>query len=342
MPRVLAAFPAFHVGHGSGQVVGWLRALRRSSGEGPRADVPRRGREGGVRRRTPVTPDSFRRSSSTRRRGRAAARATMDAKRGTAHWMITFDDGGASALAAASSSPGASGGGTSSSPPTWSAPRASSTGTASGRLARCGHVVGSHSCSHPDRMAACSRDELMDEWSRSGEMLARGLGRPGRPRQRARRALLAERRPHGRGGRLHAPCSTRCRPSAPTGRRLPAHRPLRDPPRHGARLRPRPRRPVDLFPGRVSAAAWALRGAAKRLAGARYEALRRALLGPPLVRERRQVAGAPPDHRAQLGAPCAGASRPRLDPRRGRGRGRTGGSPPPLLAPYIDQSSVRT
>jgi succinoglycan biosynthesis protein ExoA len=27
MPRVLAAFPAFHLGHGSGQAVGWLRAL---------------------------------------------------------------------------------------------------------------------------------------------------------------------------------------------------------------------------------------------------------------------------------------------------------------------------
>jgi succinoglycan biosynthesis protein ExoA len=29
MPRVLAAFPAFHLGHGSGQAVGWLRALGR-------------------------------------------------------------------------------------------------------------------------------------------------------------------------------------------------------------------------------------------------------------------------------------------------------------------------
>ena len=29
VPRVLATFPAFHLGHGSGQAVGWLRALRR-------------------------------------------------------------------------------------------------------------------------------------------------------------------------------------------------------------------------------------------------------------------------------------------------------------------------
>jgi succinoglycan biosynthesis protein ExoA len=29
MPRVMAAFPAFHLGHGSGQAVGWLRAIGR-------------------------------------------------------------------------------------------------------------------------------------------------------------------------------------------------------------------------------------------------------------------------------------------------------------------------
>ena len=29
LPRVVAAFPAFHLGHGSGQAVGWLRALTR-------------------------------------------------------------------------------------------------------------------------------------------------------------------------------------------------------------------------------------------------------------------------------------------------------------------------
>jgi succinoglycan biosynthesis protein ExoA len=29
LPRVLAAFPAFHLGYGSGQLVGWLRALGR-------------------------------------------------------------------------------------------------------------------------------------------------------------------------------------------------------------------------------------------------------------------------------------------------------------------------
>lgn len=30
-----------------------------------------------------------------------------------------------------------------------------------------GHVIGSHSCSHPNPMAACSWDQLVDEWTRS-------------------------------------------------------------------------------------------------------------------------------------------------------------------------------
>lgn len=34
-------------------------------------------------------------------------------------------------------------------------------------LASRGHVIGSHSCSHPTRMAACSREQMLDEWRRS-------------------------------------------------------------------------------------------------------------------------------------------------------------------------------
>jgi peptidoglycan/xylan/chitin deacetylase (PgdA/CDA1 family) len=34
-------------------------------------------------------------------------------------------------------------------------------------LAGRGHVIGSHSCSHPTRMAQCSREQLLDEWRRS-------------------------------------------------------------------------------------------------------------------------------------------------------------------------------
>src|SRR5205814_3965453 len=34
-------------------------------------------------------------------------------------------------------------------------------------LARRGHVVGSHSCSHPLRMGRCAWPQLVDEWTRS-------------------------------------------------------------------------------------------------------------------------------------------------------------------------------
>src|ERR1700687_1351502 len=39
-------------------------------------------------------------------------------------------------------------------------------------LDRRGHVVGSHSCSHPTRMARLSGDQILEEWKRSTERLA--------------------------------------------------------------------------------------------------------------------------------------------------------------------------
>jgi peptidoglycan/xylan/chitin deacetylase (PgdA/CDA1 family) len=41
-----------------------------------------------------------------------------------------------------------------------------------------GHVVGSHSCSHPGRMSACSDAELLDEWRRSRDALEEIVGEP--------------------------------------------------------------------------------------------------------------------------------------------------------------------
>ncbi len=41
-----------------------------------------------------------------------------------------------------------------------------------------GHVIGSHSCSHPARMALCSREQLLREWRQSREVLAETLGAP--------------------------------------------------------------------------------------------------------------------------------------------------------------------
>ncbi len=39
-----------------------------------------------------------------------------------------------------------------------------------------GHIVGSHSCSHPLRMARCSWSQLLDEWTRSCDILGEILG----------------------------------------------------------------------------------------------------------------------------------------------------------------------
>lgn len=45
-------------------------------------------------------------------------------------------------------------------------------------LQRRGHVVGSHSCSHPERMARLSWDQLVAEWGKSVESLSAILGVP--------------------------------------------------------------------------------------------------------------------------------------------------------------------
>ena len=44
-------------------------------------------------------------------------------------------------------------------------------------LDRRGHVIGSHSCSHPLRIGHCSLAQLHDEWTRSREILSGMLGR---------------------------------------------------------------------------------------------------------------------------------------------------------------------
>ncbi len=44
-------------------------------------------------------------------------------------------------------------------------------------LAAQGHLIGSHSCSHPERMAALSRDRLLLEWTESRRTLEDILGR---------------------------------------------------------------------------------------------------------------------------------------------------------------------
>ena len=45
-------------------------------------------------------------------------------------------------------------------------------------LHREGHVIGSHSCSHPARISACSREHLQEEWGRSVHVLSQIIGQP--------------------------------------------------------------------------------------------------------------------------------------------------------------------
>ena len=45
-------------------------------------------------------------------------------------------------------------------------------------LHRRGHVIGSHSCSHPPRMSFCTREQLLEEWHKSCAVLADILGEP--------------------------------------------------------------------------------------------------------------------------------------------------------------------
>jgi peptidoglycan/xylan/chitin deacetylase (PgdA/CDA1 family) len=46
------------------------------------------------------------------------------------------------------------------------------------QLRALGHVIGSHSCSHPARMSHCSRKELREEWTASIAVLSDILGEP--------------------------------------------------------------------------------------------------------------------------------------------------------------------
>jgi peptidoglycan/xylan/chitin deacetylase (PgdA/CDA1 family) len=192
-------------------------------------------------------------------------------------WLITFDDGGASALHAgeelarrswrghffiATDMIGRAG------YLDWDGVRA---------VESMGHVIGSHSCSHPDRMAACSSEQLMDEWSRSAAVLARELGHP----------VATASVPGGlysdEVGRTAAAAGyTSLFTSLPSQR-------LRS--IDGCQLIGRYAIRKDTSAGEAAAAAagksapwlrqraaWGLRGTVKKVAGGRYESIRRALL----------------------------------------------------------------
>ena len=192
-------------------------------------------------------------------------------------WMLTFDDGAASALEAAEQLAHRS----------WAGHFFITTDLV-GRpgflewddvcgLARAGHVIGSHSCSHPRRMAACPWEQLLHEWSHSASVLAEALGRPvsaasvpgGLYSARVGRAAAAA------GFTTLFTSSPRQRVGAIDGCLLIGRYAIRrDTPADEA---------AAAVAGRGVAwarqrAAWELRHAAKRIAGDRYEHMRRAVL----------------------------------------------------------------
>jgi peptidoglycan/xylan/chitin deacetylase (PgdA/CDA1 family) len=97
-------------------------------------------------------------------------------RHGAPSWSLTFDDGGASGLAVGEELTRRG----------WrghffvTTGRADSAGfldaSAIQELQRMGHVIGSHSSSHPARMAALSWDELVREWQASVSVLSDLLG----------------------------------------------------------------------------------------------------------------------------------------------------------------------
>lgn len=116
--------------------------------------------------------------------GRAVARrpskatALLDGGAPAGSWMITFDDGGSSAVAAGAELARRG----------WQGHFFVVTdlvGTAGfvdwedvRGLHEQGHLIGSHSASHPSLISACSPQQLADEWARSADALADCTGVP--------------------------------------------------------------------------------------------------------------------------------------------------------------------
>jgi peptidoglycan/xylan/chitin deacetylase (PgdA/CDA1 family) len=192
-------------------------------------------------------------------------------------WMITFDDGGASALHAGDELARRS----------WRGHFFIATDLI-GRLgyldwdgvravAGMGHVIGSHSRTHPDRMAACSGEQLMDEWSGSAEILARELGQP------VRTASVPGGLYSSEVGRAAAAAGYTSlftslpsqRPRSIDGCQLIGRYALR---RDSSADDAAAAAAGATLPWARQRAAWGLRGSVKAVAGKRYESLRRALL----------------------------------------------------------------
>jgi peptidoglycan/xylan/chitin deacetylase (PgdA/CDA1 family) len=93
-------------------------------------------------------------------------------------WLLTFDDGGASALRTGEMLAERAWPGHFFVTVDFIGTDGFLSGDAIRALDEMGHVIGSHSCSHPERMAHCSPAQLQAEWSRSVRVLAEIVGHP--------------------------------------------------------------------------------------------------------------------------------------------------------------------
>jgi peptidoglycan/xylan/chitin deacetylase (PgdA/CDA1 family) len=91
-------------------------------------------------------------------------------------WTITFDDGGKSAMAIADELERRDWRGWFFISTDFIGQPTFCTADQIRELHRRGHVIGSHSCSHPERISNCSALQLFDEWSRSRSVLSDIVG----------------------------------------------------------------------------------------------------------------------------------------------------------------------
>lgn len=224
-----------------------------------------------------VTPGQFRKHLDAIAAATGAPPTGADGLASAGGWAITFDDGGVSALRAGEElarrswqghffivsnyvgQPGYL---------DWDGVRA---------LAAMGHVIGSHSCSHPERMADLSWEQLLNEWSCSAAVLAERLRAPvttasvpnglysntvGRAAAKAGYATLFNSLPTQRVGSID-----RC---TLIGRyAIRRHTPAAEAAAVAA---------GHALPWTRQRMTWGLRGAVRKVAGPRYESMRRSLL----------------------------------------------------------------
>ena len=153
-------------------------------------DVTPLGREeasgfpGGDAARYKLTPKQFGDHLSAIRRQLGTAPAVVDASfacspgPAAAPWFITFDDGGASAELIADMLEEHGWRGHMFMTTAWIGRSGFLDAPQLRRLRARGHVIGSHSHTHPLRMARCGDARLREEWSRSTELLSDILGEP--------------------------------------------------------------------------------------------------------------------------------------------------------------------